>query len=150
MDTKSLVPERKTSSFMISDILAMDTKSRSLPPPPPTCSVSNNAWQDVSSDDNSPTDSGLGDCKERPDSPSVDADSPPSSQNSKQSMHLFHCRIPRVCIYIYKYNILAKCLSCFVTLTYIYFYIIFRKQFCWKIEKETAQSSILFCASHRA
>lgn len=100
MDSKSLVPERKTSSFMISDIL--DTKPRSLappPPPPPTCSVSNNAWQDVSSDDNSPTDSGLGDCKERPDSPSVDADSPPSSQNSEQGMYFIPLS-KSTCVYV--------------------------------------------------
>ena len=107
MDSKSLVPERKTS-FMISDIL--DTKPRLLPPPP-TCSVSNNAWQDVSSDDNSPTDSGLGDCKERPDSLSVDADSSPSStsQNSEQGMHFIPLSNSTcVSIYIYIYNILAK------------------------------------------
>ena len=109
MDSKSLVPERKTS-FMISDIL--DTKPRLLPPPP-TCSVSNNAWQDVSSDDNSPTDSGLGDCKERPDSPSVDADSPPSSQNSEQGKYSLLLIHVRVCVY----NRLAKYLSCFVTIT---------------------------------
>jgi hypothetical protein len=36
------------------------------------------------SDDCSPTDSGLGDCKERPESPTGDADSPSSSQNSEQ------------------------------------------------------------------
>jgi hypothetical protein len=44
------------------------------------------------SDDCSPTDSGLGDCKERPESPTGDADSPSSSQNSEQGIVHESCK----------------------------------------------------------
>ena len=84
MDSQSL--ERKKLSFTISDIL--DAKPMSLLPPQsspsPTC---NNAWQGVSNYDNTP-DNRFGDCKERPGNPTVDADSPPNTEQGilSQSM----------------------------------------------------------------
>ena len=80
---------------MISDIL--DTMPILLPPqlpPSPTCSVSNNVQQGPSNYDDTPNNVS-GDSKERPSNPSVDADSPPNTEQGIYYIiiHVWVCMI---------------------------------------------------------
>lgn len=80
---------------MISDILDENKPSSSsfhVSLPPLQFNHNDNCLQSIDDGEEcSPIESDLGDCKERAESPLVDTDSPPSSQNSEQGLLFCTC-----------------------------------------------------------